>query len=110
MTTKVITLKSRPQGLPRLSDFKLVEETVPAIGAGKLLLEAVYISVDPYLRARMAGNKQPRFELDRPLSSKIIAKVLASQHKDFKEGDLVSHYLDWKTLQLSDGTGLVKIA
>lgn len=95
--------------MPVLSDFDLIDEILPPVKDGELLLESAYVSVDPYLRARMTGNKLPRFELRQPLASKIIARVIFSRHKDFREGEWVIHYLDWKTLQISDGSGLVKI-
>jgi len=108
-TTKVVTLKNRPAGLPQPADFAITEETVPAPGNGQLLLQSRYVSVDPYLRGKMSGTKQPRFELDKPLNSKIIAEVIASAHPGFRKGEFVSHYLDWKEYQLSDGSGLIKV-
>jgi NADPH-dependent curcumin reductase CurA len=109
MKAKVITLKSRPEGLPRLSNFETIEEAVPPIQEGELLLEAVYISVDPFIRVRMAGNKHPRFELGQPLASRVIARVVQSRHKDFLQEEFVIHYLPWKTLQVSNGTGVTKL-
>jgi len=109
MNTKVITLKRRPKGLPQPDDFQLSKEKVPTINEGELLLKSIYISVDPYLRGKMSGTKLPRFELHEPLSSKIIAEVIASKHEKFSKGEFVSHYLDWKEYQVSNGTGLVKV-
>ena len=107
--TKTIILKTRPVGLPQVEDFQLITEDVPALRPGKLMLKAVYISVDPYLRGKMSGTKVPRFELGQAIASKVVAEVVASKNADFSPGDFVSHYLDWKEYQVSDGKGLVKV-
>ncbi|MBE9461362.1 NADP-dependent oxidoreductase [Dyadobacter subterraneus] len=109
MKTRVINLKNRPVGLPDTKDFEEVQENVPELLEGQILLQSIYISVDPYLRGRMSGTKEPIFKLNAPVSSKLIARIIQSRHKNFKTGDIVSHYLDWKEYQVSDGTGLKKI-
>lgn len=107
--TKAIVLKTRPAGLPQVADFQLTIEEVPALGPGEVLLKAIYISVDPYLRGKMSGTKVPRFEVGQAIASKVIAEVVASKNEAFSPGEFVSHYLDWKEYQVSDGKGLVKI-
>ncbi|CAN5121400.1 NADP-dependent oxidoreductase [soil metagenome] len=107
--TRVITLKSRPIGLPSVDDFGFKTEEVPPLRPGEVLLKAVYISVDPYLRGKMSGTKVPRFEVGQAISSKLLAQVVDSKNDNFNPGDYVSHYLDWKEYQVSDGTGLVKV-
>jgi prostaglandin reductase 1 len=42
------------KGEPKLSDIQLVEEDLPALNDGEVLIEALYLSVDPYMRAYMA--------------------------------------------------------
>lgn len=37
-------------GEPKLEDFEIVEEELPAINEGEFLIEAQYLSVDPYMR------------------------------------------------------------
>lgn len=110
--TKTILLKNRPKGRPTTSDFEFVtEDNDPKISDGELLLETTYVSVDPYLRGRMSDAKSyvPPFELNKPIQSGVIAKVIASKNSKFKEGDFVSGMLDWKTKQVSNGEGLLKV-
>jgi NADPH-dependent curcumin reductase CurA len=52
-----IILVARPQRKPRLTDFRLEETQVPTLGAGELLLEVQYLSLDPYMRGRMDDRK-----------------------------------------------------
>lgn len=38
------------EGEPKLSDFQLAEEELPPLENGQILIEAEYLSVDPYMR------------------------------------------------------------
>jgi NADPH-dependent curcumin reductase CurA len=99
----------RPEGIPVRDDFEIVTESVSHLQSGEILLKTLFISVDPYLRGKMSGTKLPRFEINEPVSSKLIAEVVDSLNPEFNKGDFVSHYLDWKEIQISDGKGLVKL-
>lgn len=109
---KSINLKQRPVGTPTLSDFEFKElDNELKVSDGELLLEAKYISVDPYLRGRMSDAKSyvPPFKVGEPISSGIVAEVLESQNDNFQKGDFVSGLLQWKEKQISTGEGLQKI-
>ena len=110
--TKTIVLKNRPKGKPSISDFEFLTDDLDLnIKEGELLLETTYVSVDPYLRGRMSDEKSyvPPFELNKPIQSGVIAKVLESKNDKFVKGDYVSGMLDWKTKQVSTGEGLLKV-
>ncbi|WP_233901037.1 NADP-dependent oxidoreductase [Tenacibaculum piscium] len=109
---KTILLEKRPIGKPQLSDFKVVSDKIATINTGEILLETTYVSVDPYLRGRMSDAKSyiPSFELNKPIQSGVIAKVIASKNTDFAVGDFVSGMLAWKTQQISNGEGLLKVS
>ncbi|AUS06740.1 NADP-dependent oxidoreductase [Pseudotamlana carrageenivorans] len=109
---KTILLNNRPQGEPTVSNFEFVtEDNTLQISEGEILLETTYVSVDPYLRGRMSDAKSyvPPFQLNKPIQSGVIAKVVASKNKKFAEGDYVSGMLDWSTQQISKGVGLNKV-
>ncbi|MCX7548123.1 NADP-dependent oxidoreductase [Xanthomarina sp. F1114] len=109
---QTILLKNRPEGKPTLSDFEFItEEHNLTIHTGEILLETIHVSVDPYLRGRMSDAKSyiPPFELNKPLQSGVIAKVIDSKNDNFKVGEFVSGMLDWKTKQVSTGEGLIKV-
>ncbi|MCK0131372.1 NADP-dependent oxidoreductase [Flavobacteriaceae bacterium F08102] len=109
---KSIVLKSRPVGKPTLSNFEFVTDNLNRnLNVGELRLETKYVSVDPYLRGRMNDAKSyiPPFELNKPIQSGSIAKVIESKNENFAVGDYVSGMLDWKTKQVSSGTGLIKV-
>ncbi|TXD49240.1 NADP-dependent oxidoreductase [Polaribacter sp. IC073] len=109
---KTIVLKNRPEGKPTVSNFQFItEDTTLTINKGEVLLEATYVSVDPYLRGRMSAAKSyiPSFELNKPIQSGVVAKVIESKNDNFKEGDFVYGMLSWKTKQVSNGEGLLKV-
>ena len=109
--SNTILLNNRPEGKPQESDFKFVEQEVGTPGEHELLVEALYVSVDPYLRGRMRDEKSyvPPFELNEPMSSNIVAKVLESKHENFKEGDYVSGNMAWKKKQVVSTDNLQKV-
>ncbi|GGK29637.1 putative NADP-dependent oxidoreductase YfmJ [Yeosuana aromativorans] len=109
---QTILLKQRPTGRPKISDFEFItEESDLTLKKDEMLLETVYVSVDPYLRGRMSDAKSyvDPFKINKPIYSGSIAKVIASKHNKFNEGDYVSGMLDWKTKQISNGNGLIKV-
>jgi NADPH-dependent curcumin reductase CurA len=110
--TKSIILKQRPLGTPNLADFELKQlDKELNISEGEILLKSTYISVDPYLRGRMSEVKSyiPPFEIGQPMSSGVVAEVIASKNDNYKKGDFVAGILPWKTQQISNGEGLQKV-
>jgi len=103
---RVFILRKRRVGMPEPADFELCIVGIPEVPEGMVLLKAVLISVDPYLRGKMSGTKSPAFEVGEAISSRLIAEVVESKHAGFRKGQLVIHYLEWKEYQLSDGRGL----
>ena len=57
MTNKQIVLAARPVGFPKDSDFKLIESPIPNAGDGQILVQSIFVSVDPYMRGRMNDVK-----------------------------------------------------
>jgi len=49
-----IVLAARPEGLPKPSDFRLVETPAPEPAEGQFLAKTNYLSVDPYMRGRIS--------------------------------------------------------
>lgn len=66
---KSFIYKTRFDGFPKETDFELVEEDLPPIQNGEFLAEAVYLSVDPYMRAYA-----PTQPLGKPYLGTQVAK------------------------------------
>ena len=107
---KRIVLNSRPIGMPVIENFRTETIEMPFIKKGELLLKAVYVSVDPYLRGRMNDAKSyaPPIQLNAPMVSGVVADVLESQNPNFITGDHVVGALAWQQYQTSTGEGLIK--
>nr|CAB3265266.1 prostaglandin reductase 1-like [Phallusia mammillata] len=85
------------KGLPKLSDFKIVEQEVDEeLQDDEIMTEAVVISVDPFIRA-----------YNVPVTDPIIgfqtAKVLKSKCKKYPVGSLVLQTGGWQTVRKSKG-------
>ena len=52
-----VLLKSRPTGFPVEDDFEVVESPIPQPQQGEILLESMWLSLDPYMRGRMNDAK-----------------------------------------------------
>ena len=111
MTTNRIILASRPQGMPTGANFRFETIELPVLAVGEMLLKGLFYSVDPYMRGRMNDTKSyaPPFQLDQPIQGSVVAKVMESKSKDFKQGDIVAGFLPWQERFISDGENLQKI-
>ncbi len=106
-----VVLAARPDGRPRLPDFRLEEVPLRAPGDGELMLRTRYLSLDPYMRGRMDDRKSysPPTPLGDAMEGEVIADVMQSNHPDYHPGDLVLARAGWVTHALSDGTRLTKL-
>jgi NADPH-dependent curcumin reductase CurA len=103
-----IRLKSRPIGMPTLENFELVETPAPEPKQGELLVRNIWMSVDPYMRGRMADRESyvPPFQIGHPLDGGCVGQVIESTHHKYKEGDYVSSMLGWREYWVSDGSNV----
>jgi len=104
-TNRQIILKSRPEGWVTLDDFEMRQGDVPAPGPGDVLVRAVFMSLDPYMRGRMDAAKSyaANFDVGEPLKARIIGQVSASENDAFQPGDVVFGMLDWADYSLAAG-------
>lgn len=94
LSNRRMVLASRPTGAPILGNFRLETEGVPVPKTGEVLLENLYLSLDPYMRGRMsdAPSYAPPVALDAVMVGGTVSRVERSHHPDFKPGDLVSAF------------------
>jgi NADPH-dependent curcumin reductase CurA len=111
MNTRIV-LARRPVGWVDEACFNLETVAEPTLEAEGVLLQAVYLSLDPYLRGRMneGPSYAPGFVLGQPIVSRVVARVLESRNARFRPGDFVWGFLDWAERQVVPrGEGLHKI-
>ena len=106
-----IVLNSRPVGAPTLDNFRLEEAPIAAPATGEVLLRTLFLSLDPYMRGRMSDGPSyaAPVALGEVMVGSTISRVEASQHPDFKAGDLVLGQSGWQSLALSNGKALSKL-
>lgn len=92
-------------GFPKDSDFQLKEEEISEAKDGEVVLEAVFLSVDPYMRP----FSQIRMKEGDVMIGTQVAKVIQSKNPAFPLGSHVVSRSGWRTHSLSDGTDLVPI-
>ncbi|KAK3863460.1 hypothetical protein Pcinc_030767 [Petrolisthes cinctipes] len=92
VVSKVWQLVRRPQGLPTLDDFKCVQQQLPPCTDGDVVVEAVCLSVDPYMRF-----KAREIALGSTMFGSQVARVVESQNDAWKVGSMMVHYLGWST-------------
>ncbi|XP_067683335.1 prostaglandin reductase 1-like [Haliotis asinina] len=90
-------LASKFDGEPKDSNFKLEEENLPALKNGEFICDAVYLSVDPYMRTRVSS-------VGSVVMGEQVARVTESKNKDYPVGCLVQGLLGWRSPTLVDAT------
>lgn len=98
MKNEQLVLAKRPEGLPGDDVFRFEETDIKKPDSNELLIESVYISVDPYMRGRMNDTKSyaKPFNTDEPLNGHVVGRVVESNADNFKENDVVIGHLSWK--------------
>jgi hypothetical protein len=126
IASREIRLKSRPVGMPSAENFELATVSVPHPAPGQVQVHNLWMTVDPYMRGRMAQRAsyapssqpgrevhgstigpiaafnstmygwRPPFQLGDALEGGAIGEVAVSEDPGFKPGDLVSSWLGWR--------------
>jgi NADPH-dependent curcumin reductase CurA len=106
-----ITLAARPAGLPKESDFKLVESPIPVPKTGEVLARTIYLSVDPYMRGRMseAESYARPLQIGEVMIGGAVGKVIRSNDARFAVGDVVEGMFGWQEYGVTKGDELRKI-
>jgi hypothetical protein len=104
-------LVKRPQGMPDMSVFKMIETPIPTPGENEVLVRTLYLSVDPYMRGRMNDVKSYArpFQLNEVLTGGVVGRVVESRHKGFYPGDYVVNRMGWADYSVARGEELTKI-
>lgn len=104
-------LAARPVGMPKESDFKLVESPMPAAADGQVLVKTVYLSVDPYMRGRITGVKTyaDPVNVGDVMVGGAVGQVVESKSAGLAAGDLVVGFWGWQQYAAVNGRALQKL-
>lgn len=84
-------------GVPKEEDLRLEEENIPELKQGEVLIEALYVSVDPYLR----GLSQTVPDGGTMVGTQV-AWVIESKHTSHPVGQFVLSSCGWRSHTVVD--------
>ncbi|RYY25348.1 MAG: NADP-dependent oxidoreductase [Sphingomonadales bacterium] len=121
----ILTRRPEPGRLADCFDFQRSRLEEP--GPGEVLLQTLWISVEPYMVLAASGAlaARPReartrmqslmvryaagVEIGEAMPGPAVCRVIKSRHPGFGEGEIVTSYSGWQSLALDDGSLLRKI-
>jgi NADPH-dependent curcumin reductase CurA len=88
-----------PDGMPAPDNWTLDTQPAPIPGPGQILVKAMWLSVDPYMRGRMspASNYTKGVGLGEVMQGGGVGEVVASNHPLWKPGQIAeSMSMGWQ--------------
>jgi NADPH-dependent curcumin reductase CurA len=106
-----VRLAARPSGLPKPSDWQLVEEPVPTPAEGECVVSITHLSLDPAMRGWMNAGASyiDPVEIGDVMRAGAVGVVSASEHPGFTVGEHVYGNFGVQEHALTDGNGVIKI-
>jgi len=94
-----IIVKRFPTGWVQESDFELIEQPLPTLRDGQVLIRNEWLSLDPYMRGRLMPGKSyaASAQLGEVMVGQAAGVVIQSKSSDYGVGDHVLSYSGWQT-------------
>jgi NADPH-dependent curcumin reductase CurA len=110
-TNHQVCLAGRPSGLPKPSDWNIVEEPVPTPGEGEFVVAISHLSLDPAMRGWMNAGASyiDPVEVGDVMRAAGVGRVIASEHPGFPVEAYVYGTFGIQEYALSDGKGALLI-
>ncbi len=104
-------LAARPVGMAKHSDFSFTEEAVRQPIDGEVLVQVLYLSLDPAMRGWMNEGKSyiPPVQIGEVMRAGGVGKVTASRHPAFAIGDIAYGTLGIQEYATLKGEALTKL-
>jgi NADPH-dependent curcumin reductase len=104
-------LAARPIGLPKPSDWEVIDEPAGSPSDGEFLVRVEYLSVDPAMRTWMNAGRSyvPPVGIGEVMRAAGIGRVINSCHPDFAAGDEVYGVFGVQRYALSDGRDVTPV-
>jgi NADPH-dependent curcumin reductase CurA len=98
-TNRRFVLAKRPVGEPTDDCFELQELPTPELAEGQILVEAHYLSLDPYMRGRMRDMKSyaAPLQIGEIIPGETAGVVIESRSGRYAVGDTVTAHQGWQT-------------
>lgn len=93
-----VILSRRPVGEIRDGDLTLVSNEVPVVNDGEILLQVLWLSLDPYMRPLMNDNESyaEPMAIGGVIYGESVGRVIESKNDRFAVGDTVTCQTGWQ--------------
>jgi NADPH-dependent curcumin reductase CurA len=96
---KQVVLAAYARGVPRPPDFSIEEVPVPDAGGGEILLQTLWLALDPLIRMAIdevliSGAKH--MQIGEVMYDPTVSQVAVSNHHDYADGDVVEGRTGWR--------------
>lgn len=98
MINRSIILVRTPEALPQEDDFDVISTELAALSDEKVVVQNLYLSVDPYLRALLRSPKR----VDRVVPGRAVGRVIESRSSSLPVGTHVTGELGWSEYVVAD--------
>ncbi len=104
-------LAARPQGMVGREHFDYVQEPVPELADGQVLVKILYISLDPAMRGWMAEGRSyiPPVEIGEVMRAGTVGVVVESKGAKLAVGDHVSGWLGVQEYAVCDENAVFEV-
>ena len=111
LANRQIVLAARPSGMPQDADFQLIQSEMPKPSGGEVLVQSLFLSVDPYVRSRLTGitTYARGLELGEVVVGGVVGRVVDSSDPRLAPGDIVEGMLGWQEYAVASAKRLRKI-
>ena len=106
-----VLLKRRPNGMPQVADFAIVDASILEPAEGEALVRGIYLSLDPYMRGRISATRSyaKPVEIGAVMEGRVVGQVVRSRDPAFRPGDYVFGGYGWQLYSAVAGSGLVRL-
>ncbi|HEX3724994.1 MAG TPA: NADP-dependent oxidoreductase [Pirellulales bacterium] len=104
-------LAARPVGVPKRSDWDYAQHDMPEPNDGQVLVQVIYLSLDPAMRGWMNEGKSyvPPVGIGEVMRAGGVGRVVASKHPSFAIGDCAYGVLGVQEYAVAEATSLTKV-
>jgi NADPH-dependent curcumin reductase CurA len=98
-----VVLARRPVGEVRDEDFRIETQVIRELRPGEILIEVLWLSLDPYMRPKMndVESYMPPMELDKVVQGENVGRIVQSRSEKFVVGDYVTSYTGWQQFAIA---------
>ena len=107
-----VILKSRPTGFPIIENFDFIKEEINQLEYGQVIIEVIWLSLDPYMRGRMSQAKSyaSPIEIGEVVTGGAVGKIVESKCPKFDIGDIVEGFtIGWQKYARTSSNNIRKI-